>query len=169
MILTRAELLAALRGEIQLLQHLASKVDPARLDYRPSPRQRSTLELLRYLTFMGPIHCRAAVADAFDMDAWRKEWTQGEAASAQLHLDGVEGALANLPELFERAVNSCSDAKLRGEMEMFGSKSTRGAWLVSLVLQHYAAYRMQLFLYLKASGRPELNTLNLWAGVDGTM
>jgi hypothetical protein len=27
-------------------------------------------------------------------------------------------------------------------------------------------YRMQLFLYLKASGREELNTMNLWAGMD---
>jgi hypothetical protein len=34
------------------------------------------------------------------------------------------------------------------------------------VLCGCAAYRTQLFLYLKASGRDELNTMNLWAGVD---
>jgi hypothetical protein len=28
------------------------------------------------------------------------------------------------------------------------------------------AYRMQLFLYLKACGREELGTMDLWAGVD---
>ena len=38
-----------------------------------------------------------------------------------------------------------------------------------LVLCHLAAYRMQLFLYLKSSGREELNTLNLWMGMDGPM
>jgi hypothetical protein len=38
--------------------------------------------------------------------------------------------------------------------------------LVNLVLSGYAAYRTQLFLYLKACGREELNTMNLWAGVD---
>ena len=38
--------------------------------------------------------------------------------------------------------------------------------LVNLVLCHYSAYRMQLFLYLKACGREELSTMNLWAGRD---
>ena len=52
-------------------------------------------------------------------------------------------------------------------MEMFGRKASCGFMLVSLVLKHYAAYRMQLFLYLKASGRAELNTMNLWVGMDG--
>ena len=49
---------------------------------------------------------------------------------------------------------------------MFGRKSTRGSLLVSLVLGGHAAYRTQLFLYLKACGREESSTLNLWVGVD---
>ena len=49
---------------------------------------------------------------------------------------------------------------------MFGRKATRSLWIVRLPICHYAAYRMQLFLYLKACGREELNTMNLWAGVD---
>jgi hypothetical protein len=52
---------------------------------------------------------------------------------------------------------------------MFGTKSTRGSLLVNLVLSGYAAYRMQLFCYLKSCGREELSTMNLWAGVDGAM
>ncbi len=43
---------------------------------------------------------------------------------------------------------------------------TRGVCIVTWVLSGHAAYRMQLFLYLKASGREELNTMNLWSGVD---
>jgi hypothetical protein len=34
------------------------------------------------------------------------------------------------------------------------------------VLGQCAAYRTQLFLYLKACGREELNTMNLWVGMD---
>jgi hypothetical protein len=59
-----------------------------------------------------------------------------------------------------------SDADFRGEIEMFGNKTTRGAFLVNLVLCGHAAYRTQLFVYLKACGRDELSTMNLWAGVD---
>jgi len=49
---------------------------------------------------------------------------------------------------------------------MFGHPSTRGAFLVNPVLCGCAAYRTQLFLYLKACGREELSTMNLWAGMD---
>jgi len=52
------------------------------------------------------------------------------------------------------------------EIDVFGRKFTRGWLLVNQVLSGFAAYRMQLFLYLKACGREELNTANLWAGVD---
>jgi hypothetical protein len=34
---------------------------------------------------------------------------------------------------------------------------------------HLAAYRMQLLLYLKSSGRVELTTLNLQVGKNGPM
>ncbi len=57
-------------------------------------------------------------------------------------------------------------ADLRAEIEIFGNKTSRGAFIVNTVLCGCAAYRTQLFLYLKACGREELNTMNLWAGVD---
>ena len=58
-------------------------------------------------------------------------------------------------------------ATARGEvMDFSGGKTTRGALIVNLVLGGHAAYRTQLFLYLKAGGREELSTMNLWGGVD---
>jgi len=44
---------------------------------------------------------------------------------------------------------SCSGADLQAQIEMFGVKANRGTMIVNLVLCHYAAYRRQLFLYLK--------------------
>jgi len=71
--------------------------------------------------------------------------------------------------MYAEILGSCSDADLREAVPLFGQKESRGSWFVSLLLTHYAAYRMQLFLYLKSCGRPELNTMNLWVGVDGPM
>ena len=50
-------------------------------------------------------------------------------------------------------------------------KISQGIATLSLacVLCGCAAYRTQLFLYLKACGRDELNTMNLWAGIDAPM
>jgi hypothetical protein len=60
-----------------------------------------------------------------------------------------------------------SEADFRAEIKAFdGSTTTKGAFIVSLVLNGHAAYRTQLFLYLKACGREDLGTSNLWAGVD---
>ncbi|HZO56767.1 MAG TPA: hypothetical protein VFB63_28915 [Bryobacteraceae bacterium] len=169
MVLTKNELISALNGEVRLLLHLASKVDPAKLDYRPTAKQRSTLELLQYMTLVGPIHLRATLSPRFDMDAWKRAWTEGEAKATMLTLEKAKESIARQPALFAELLGPASDDDFRAEIELFGHKASRGSWTVSLVLNHYAAYRMQLFLYLKASGREELNTLNLWAGVDGAM
>jgi hypothetical protein len=60
-----------------------------------------------------------------------------------------------------------SDADFRSEMDGFdGSKITRGLFIVNLVLCGHAAYRTQLFTYLKACGKEELGTMNLWYGAD---
>jgi hypothetical protein len=166
MVLTKDELISALNSEIRLLLHLASKVDSAKLDYRPTPKQRSTLELLQYLSILGPIHLRAVLADSFDRNAWSEEWRTNEAIAKAMNLDEITEAIAKHRALFADLLGPCSDADLRAEIEMFGSKASRGPMIVSLVLSHYTAYRMQLFLYLKGSGREELNTMNLWAGVD---
>jgi len=166
MILTKDELLKSLQNEVRVLLHLASKVEPGMLDYRPTARQRSMLELLQYMAIMGPIHLRGTVANAFDMEAWRSAWTEGEAASKAMNLEQAKDAIAKQPALFAALLDSCSDTDFRAEIEMFGSKASRGSWIVSLVLSHFAAYRMQLFLYLKSCGREELNTMNLWVGMD---
>jgi hypothetical protein len=166
MVLSKEELLSCLNNEVRILLHLASKVDPAKLDYRPTAKQRSTLELLQYLTIMGSIHLRAVKAGAFDMDGWRNAWQTGEAAAKVMSLEQTKDAIGKLPALFAELVGSCSDADLRAEIEIFGQKASRGSMIVNLVLSHYIAYRMQLFLYLKASGQEDLSTMNLWVGRD---
>ena len=59
MVLTKRELVAALQYQVRILLHLAGKVDRTQLHYRPT-KQRSTIELLRYLTVMGPAFVQAA-------------------------------------------------------------------------------------------------------------
>jgi len=166
MVLTKEELIERLQHEVRILLHLVSKVDPSKLDYRPTPKQRSLLELLQYLTAFVPIHLRTIQAGVLDMDAWREAWRVEEAAARQKNLAEIKESIGAQPDLFTKLVGSLSEGELRAEMEMFGNKASRGAWLVWMVLCHYVAYRMQLFLYLKACDREELGTLDLWAGVD---
>jgi hypothetical protein len=166
MVLTKQELIGKLEHEVRILLHLASKVNPEKLDYRPTPKQRSLLELLQYLSIFGPIHLRAIKVGMWDMDAWSNAWRTEEAAAKTRNLEEIKDAIGKQPVLFSELLGSLTDADLRAEMEMFGAKASRGSWLVWMVLCHYVAYRTQLFLYLKACGREELSTLDLWAGMD---
>jgi hypothetical protein len=166
MVLTKEELIGRLQHEVRILLHLISKVDPAKLEYRPTPKQRSLLELLQYLTVFVPIHLRTIEAGVLDLDAWRNAWRLEEPAARKRNLAEIKDAIAQQPDLFSELVESLTDDELRTEMEMFGNKGSRGSWLVWMVLCHYVAYRMQLFLYLKACDREELGTLDLWAGID---
>ena len=163
--LTKDEVVAQLQKEVQILRHLASKVDRNQLDYRPTAKQRSTLELLRYLVAMGPSLTRSIKAGAFDVEHWQAQTAAAEKASFDQVLELIEkqnGEYANL-------LGGWSEADFRGEIEMFGRKASRAAFLLELVLAGCAAYRTQLFCYLKACGSDELNTMNLWQGQDAPM
>ncbi len=164
MVLTKSELIAAFQNEVRILLHLTTKVEPSMLDYRPTPKQRSTLELLRYLTIMGPMLVRAAKAGAFDAEAW----TTAETAAEGLTFEQARAALAAQSDEYARLIEEFSDDELREQVSVFGMgpKTSRGEFLVTQVLCGCAAYRTQLFLYLKACGRQELSTWNLWGGMD---
>ena len=162
MVLTKSELIASFQNEVRILLHLASKVDRSQLDYRPTAKQRSTIELLRYLTVMGPALVQAAKTGQFDVPAW----TAGEKAAAARDFDQTVAAIASQSNLYTELLADMSDAHFRDEIEMFGAKWTRGSFIVNQALCACAAYRTQLFLYLKACGREELTTMNLWAGMD---
>ena len=163
MVLTKPELIAALQKEVGILLHLAGKLDIAQLDYRPTTKQRSAIELLRYLSFMGPTLIAAAKNGKFDGDAWKAE----NSAADKRNLDETLAVIATLPEAYDRLLAGMADADFRADMTGFdGSTTSRGAFIVSLVLGGHAAYRTQLFLYLKSCGQEALGTVNLWRGAD---
>ena len=69
-------------------------------------------------------------------------------------------------EEYAALLGAMSDADFRASITMFGQDMSRGSFIVNMVLSGCAAYRTQLFIYLKACGRHELGTMNLWAGAD---
>ena len=163
MVLTKSELVAALQNEARILHHLTGKIDRSKLDYRPTAKQRSTLELLRYLSMMGPTLVRYVKVNTPDPAMW----ADAAAAADARDFDQAIAAIAAHGDLYASLLADVSDADLRDEvMGMDGNKTSRGSVMVNGVLCSCAAYRTQLFLYIKACGREELNTMNLWAGVD---
>jgi hypothetical protein len=163
MVLSRQELLNMLQKEVRILGHLADKVETSMVDYRPTEKQRSALELLRYMSIMGPQLVKAAKAGGFDVNSW----TEANKAAEARNWEQTVAAIKGQGDEYARLLGDMSDADFRAEMTGFdGSKVSKGAFIVALVLGGHAAYRTQLFLYLKSCGRNELSTYNLWQGVD---
>jgi hypothetical protein len=166
MVLSKEELISSRKNEVRLLLHLAGKIDKAKLDYRPTPRQRSTLELLQYMAIMAPTQVAAIKGGDFSRATMMAIWGPAESASKAMNFAQTIAAIEQQGAQFDEEFSGWTEADFRNELELFGQKSSRGAMLVNLVLGGFAAYRMQLFCYLKSCGREELNTVNLWMGAD---
>ena len=94
MVLTKDELIASLQNEVRILVHLAGKVDKSKIDYRPSPKQRSTLELLQYMAIMGPTQVSVIQTGVFDRPTLSKVWSPAEANALRLICSAVNRAAA---------------------------------------------------------------------------
>jgi len=163
MVLTKSELIASLQNEVRILVHLAGKVEPHMRDYRPTATQRSALELLQYLSIMGPELVKATKAGAFTREAWMAANTIAKGRD----WDQTVAAIAAQSDQYAALLGDWTDSDFRGDMDAFGrGTTTKGSFLVNLALSGHAAYRTQLFCYLKSCGREDLSTMNLWGGMD---
>jgi hypothetical protein len=151
-----------MRHETKVIQHLATKVPSAQLDWRPTPGQRSTLELLRYLTTCALVPTRAMIAGNWD-DAEALENASGDvtpgdfAAAMDRQMQAVEQAIRAIPD---------EDLLTKATTAPWGTPTVLGISLVDYCLKPLVAYRMQLFLYAKESGNAALGPANCWVGRD---
>jgi hypothetical protein len=108
---TKKHFIQTLEKEFAIITHLAQKLTPEELSYRPS------------------------------MDAQKK-----------LIIDTLE---------------QFSEADFASTIALFGQpEKPKSVYLIEFILGWLYAYKMQLFLYMKAHGHPTLGTMNLWAGMD---
>ncbi len=160
--LNKNDILESILTDIRITKHLLTKVPDGAMDYRPSPDQRSTLELLRYMSF-----CAIGGAHALYDGEWTKykEWAE---RCDSLKPEEIDGALDRhaqaLTSWFEGLSSDDFDTRLA--TTPLGEEFTLGRALIEMPLKWMTAYRMQLFLYAKQSGNKDIWTPNCWGGID---
>lgn len=152
----------AILHECDIVAHLHTKIPAGQADYRPSAEQRSTLELLRYLAGCG-IGSARAMSDG--------HWDGYKAAmdrAATMTLEDFPALMATQKEELAAFFEGLDDDALAAQEATlpWGEQVALGRALLETTLKWLAAYRMQLFLYAKASGNAAISTANNWAGVD---
>jgi hypothetical protein len=162
LVLSKEQLLESIATELRVARHLATKVAPGTLGWRPSPSQRSTIELLRYLSTAGIDLTRAMLSGTWDVAS-----VSGK-APVDLRLEDFDAAMARQEAEIRAALEPLAERDFleRRAVLPTGATTNLGAALVDVVLRALVGYRMQLFLYAKASGASALSTANCWYGVD---
>ena len=160
--LTKAEFLDSCTQEIRVIKHLATKVPRGGLSYRPTPAQRTTTQLLQYLSTAAIVPARAMVTGAWD------DFEAVEKAEAALDVEDFAAAMDAQERDLRALIGPIPDADFASKDATlpWGVSQKLGAALVNTVLKSLVAYRMQLFLYAKAAGNHDLGPANCWVGVD---
>lgn len=161
--ISRQDLIDNLTRECSICSHLYTKIPDTAFDFRPTAGQRSTLELMRYLSICGiaPLHI---MLNGSDWSQWK---SFGEKSAALVAAD-FPAAMAQQADDMRKMFDRISDDQFlslevkhpRGEVMKLGTG------IVRMPLSWLVAYRMQLFLYAKQSGAQDIGTSNNWSGID---
>lgn len=161
--ITKEQFLGLVMREVKIMKHLSTKILPGTLDYKPTEKQRTTLELLRYLS-------GATVAVLkYILSPDMKIFEEAKKATENMAAEEFPMAMDRQAEEIKRILmEEYTEEKLQGEVDLWntGAKMSRSFHLIDFALEQMVAYRMQLFLYIKASGNTSIGTNNLWRGED---
>lgn len=156
--ITKEQYLDSLALEVNIIKHLAEKIQPEQLSHKPTEAQRSLTELMHYLTYILIAGTDGAVTG--DADAWKK-YTDAPAAT----LENFSTLMDEEMEKVKSLISPLSPDELKEEVKVWGRNQSKALHLLGL-LKIATAYKMQLFLYMKQSGTTNISTSNLWAGMD---
>ena len=156
--LGKNDLRDSLVQEYKIIKQLVGKLPAGSEDYRISPDQRSTMELLRYVCLLGPGLLHAANDNGF---AWFGEnnpkLEELTLADVPGHLDG---AIAEMESLFE-GLSDDDFAARPVSVEGMGEWTVQ-SWLLNTAHKFLPAYKLMLFHHAKAAGNGEIGTWDAW-------
>jgi len=155
---TKDNFIKSLKNEVRIIKNLAKKIPEGTMDYRPTPVQRSTLELLQYLSISGAGTMKAILTG--DIKVYGEYHTHKTETTSENFADKMDAQEKDMLETFAQF----KDEDFTQDVDFYGIK-TKVEHLIDGVLKNFAAYRMQLFLYMKSNGA-YVSTMDLWAGMD---
>lgn len=157
--ISKAQFIDSFMHEMKIIQHLGTKVTAEMLSYQPSEKQRTTLELMQYL---GHIFSSGVQMNISADSAKYMEYAQ---SAPTVTLENFGQVIADQAMFVQEKLNELSDEALQEKITIFGFEMTRAMHMMSLI-KWAAAYKTQLFLYIKANGNHSIGTSNLWGGMD---
>ena len=159
--ITRAQLAASMVHECNVSIHLVEKLSPAARGYRPTPGQRTTEELLGYLSICGIAGTRSMAEGNWKIFSEYREQVK------DMTVEAFPAAMARQRDELTAFFDQADDALMAKEAGVpGGGKMPLDAAIMNGPLKRLTGYKLQLFLYAKATGAAAIGTTNAWAGFD---
>ncbi|MEP7142040.1 MAG: hypothetical protein ABI707_04175 [Ferruginibacter sp.] len=159
----KQHLLNSIEKEINICRRLYTKIPPGQINFRPKEGIRSTLELLQYLGCIGSLM----------LTYWlKKEETDfrtfygskmdvSKTMPPEQFVTVMDEQLVSIRNLFDQV----SEEDLFQKEITYpwsGSKDSLGEGIIASSVKWLAAYKLQLFLFIKLSSEQELTTADAW-------
>lgn len=156
-------LLKSIIKDLKVLKRLAGKVPEDQMDFRPKEGVRSTEELLQYLSYASTAILQYWL-DNPDQVEFRTFMTKVSDQSKNLKKEDFPQVFENQAAVAEKLFSRFSDEELLTKEVVHPSGTTfkLGEAIIETSVKWLAAYKMQLFLYLKMSTDHLLTTPDLW-------
>jgi hypothetical protein len=159
-------LLDSMLHEYNLIEHLYTKLPEGAAEWRPAENMRSTLDLLRYLAFIGTSGVETLHNGGWGIPENIDKLRARSAATKELGFADIPTAIEKEKHHIKELMSAITPEDLEAETTYpWGEKVKLGRALLEAPLKYLTAYRMQLFLYAKQNGA-EIGTANNWRGVD---
>jgi hypothetical protein len=156
----KKHLLSNLEREITLLKQLATHIEAKDLDFRPAEKMRSTYELMQYLSAAGSFVLRWFIDNDITPEV-RQKLTE---TRASLTLENFPARIDEQWKVIKGYIEPLTEEELiTREVELpWKEKMPLGQAIINCPIKWLAAYRMELFMNLKMSGKSELATKDAW-------
>lgn len=152
--------------EYNLIEHLYTKLPEGLAEWRPAENMRSTIDLLRYLAFIGTSGVETLYNGGWGIPENIDKLRARSAATKELGFADIPAAIEKEKHHIKELMSVITAEDLETETTYpWGEKEKLSRALLEAPLKYLTAYRMQLFLYAKQNGA-QIGTANNWRGVD---
>lgn len=155
-------LLRCIETEIGSCKHLYTTIPEGMLDFRPRANMRSMAELLRYLTWTGVSTIAHYLNDLPEGVTNSRTYysERNETLELSTFLEAMDAQMAEIRA--KMAPITDEDLITRKVNYPWGVETTLGEAITETTVKWLAAYKMQLFLYIKMAGNSDLTTMDCW-------
>lgn len=152
--------------ELTVCQHLYTKLDPAKANWRPHGNMRTTLELMQYLASIGTSMIEHYTTNP-PREGGRERYFACRATTASMTFAEFPAVIERQKEQIQRIYSELTDEELLKRMTYnpFNGQDRGLLDALMFVLRILSAYRHELFMHAKMCGA-DIYTSNNWAGRD---